>query len=175
MSRYAKRRTLAVAPLATRFWSKVDKQGPVPSHRPDLGPCWLWLGRATRRGKRVAYGSINAGDGTRRRFRAHRVAFFLAHGRWPHPEACHHCDNGLCVNDAHLFEGTQADNTADRHAKDRDAHQRGEQSGSAKLTVAQVIEIRAASGLQREIGARYGVSQMLVSKIKARRVWGHLP
>src|SRR5690348_8449196 len=25
-----------------RFWAKVDKNGPVPEYRPDLGPCWLW-------------------------------------------------------------------------------------------------------------------------------------
>jgi|SRR5580658_5854190 hypothetical protein len=24
-----------------RFWSKVDKNGPVPSHRPELGQCWI--------------------------------------------------------------------------------------------------------------------------------------
>lgn len=25
-----------------RFWSKVDKNGPIPKYRPDLGNCWLW-------------------------------------------------------------------------------------------------------------------------------------
>lgn len=30
------------ATLEERFWSKVDRNGPVPEHRPDLGPCWLW-------------------------------------------------------------------------------------------------------------------------------------
>ncbi len=29
-------------PLAERFWEKVNKGGPVPEHRLDLGPCWLW-------------------------------------------------------------------------------------------------------------------------------------
>ncbi|MBU6428993.1 MAG: hypothetical protein KGR26_08285, partial [Cyanobacteria bacterium REEB65] len=24
------------------FWAQVDKDGPIPSHRPDLGPCWIW-------------------------------------------------------------------------------------------------------------------------------------
>ena len=27
--------------LAERFWAKVNKDGPVPEHRPDLGPCWI--------------------------------------------------------------------------------------------------------------------------------------
>jgi hypothetical protein len=26
-----------------RFWAKVDKNGPVPPHKPWLGPCWPWL------------------------------------------------------------------------------------------------------------------------------------
>ena len=25
-----------------RFWSRVNKDGPVPEKQPDLGPCWLW-------------------------------------------------------------------------------------------------------------------------------------
>lgn len=25
-----------------RFWSKVDKDGPLPTWAPFLGPCWLW-------------------------------------------------------------------------------------------------------------------------------------
>lgn len=33
----------------------------------------------------------------------------------------HSCDNPPCCNPAHLFLGTNADNTADRHAKGRDA------------------------------------------------------
>ncbi len=26
--------------LDDRLWSKVHKEGPVPGHRPELGPCW---------------------------------------------------------------------------------------------------------------------------------------
>ena|ERR1700694_1946906 len=25
-----------------RFWLKVNQNGPVPEHRPELGPCWVW-------------------------------------------------------------------------------------------------------------------------------------
>jgi hypothetical protein len=27
-----------------RFWSYVNKAGPIPEHRSDLGPCWMWTG-----------------------------------------------------------------------------------------------------------------------------------
>ena len=36
-----------------RFWSKVDKNGPVPAHCPELGPCWVWTGE-----KRKGYGRL---------------------------------------------------------------------------------------------------------------------
>ncbi len=33
-----------------RFWSKVDKDGPVPEHAPELGPCWLWTAGTQSKG-----------------------------------------------------------------------------------------------------------------------------
>src|SRR5690349_18540768 len=47
-----------------RFWTKVDRYGPVSEHRPDLGPCWLWTA-ATTGGK--GYGSfrVRLADGRR--------------------------------------------------------------------------------------------------------------
>lgn len=101
-------------PLAERFWEKVDKAGPTPDHRPELGPCWIWTAGRDRHG----YGQINVGpehgaDG------APRVAFFLAEGRWPTPCCLHHCDNPACVRRDHLFEGTRADNNRDMARKGR--------------------------------------------------------
>ena len=26
------------------FWAKVNRNGPIPEHRPELGPCWVWIG-----------------------------------------------------------------------------------------------------------------------------------
>jgi hypothetical protein len=54
---------------------------------------------------------------------AHHVAFKLKHGRWPIPALRHTCDNPPCCNDAHLIEGTQAENMADKVARGR--QQRG--------------------------------------------------
>lgn len=48
---------------------------------------------------------------------------------------------------------------------------KGERNPRAKLTFDQVKEIRAATGSQQSIADRYGVTQMLVSKIKARLRW----
>lgn len=53
-----------------RFWSKVDKNGPVPECAPQLGPCWVWTGGTDQHG----YGQIVVNDV---RFRAH----VLLHGK----------------------------------------------------------------------------------------------
>src|SRR6478609_5365672 len=41
-----------------RFWKKVDKNGPIPAHRPELGPCWIWTGWIC---SGTGYGGIQAG------------------------------------------------------------------------------------------------------------------
>jgi len=79
-----------------RFWLKVDKNGPVPEARPDLGPCWVWTGTLSWQG----YGHILI-EGRMRR--AHRVAYEMLIG--PAPDGLdldHLCRVRHCVNPAHL-------------------------------------------------------------------------
>ena len=75
-----------------RFWMRVNKNGPVPERRPDLGPCWLWIGGRHTGG----YGS----DGGRL---AHRVAYELITGSIPIGlQLDHLCHVRLCVRPEHL-------------------------------------------------------------------------
>ena len=108
-----------LTPVEDRFWDKVNKNGPIPKHRPELGSCWIWIGRRESQG----YGTINSGD---KRLKAHRVAWFIKHGKMPEGELMHHCDNPPCVRYGHLKDGTHTDNMRDSASKGR--------NGSSKKT-----------------------------------------
>jgi predicted XRE-type DNA-binding protein len=56
----------------------------------------------------------------------------------------------------------------------RVGHAKGAATGHAKVSPEIVREIRTASGFQREIAERYGVTQTLVSQIKRRIIWKHV-
>lgn len=145
-----------------RFWEKVDK---------SAGPngCWLWTASCNPGG----YGAFGYHGSVTH---AHRVAWELTNGSIPKGlGALHHCDNPPCVNPAHLFLGTQADNAKDAVSKGR-MHP-GEAHGRSKLTAADVLAIRAqyAEGgiLQRELADAYSISPQQVYNIVHRRSWRH--
>lgn len=143
---------------------------------PNSG-CWLWLG--TPRGS-MGYGAFQM-EG--RNHQAHRASWLLFRSEIPSGEwVLHQCDNPSCVNPSHLFLGTQADNEADKVAKGRqsrgEAHSaakinpaRGADNGNSKLTIQDVLAIRAATVPQRQIAKAYGVTQALISKIQRGEIW----
>jgi hypothetical protein len=140
---------------------------------PVASGCIEWQGYTNERG----YGMIRQGA---KRVFAHRVSYQSAFGQIETGKCVlHRCDNPRCVNPAHLFTGTRADNNADKTAKGRQAKGRGhgkpgEQSHFAKLSAADVGAIRALSGIsQRAIAARYGISQPNVSKIINQKSWSN--
>lgn len=105
---------------ADRFWSKVEKNGPIL--RPDLGPCWLWTDVPDEQGYGDIIYRVTDESGERRQFqtRAHRAALIISGVDLPDDlQACHRCDNPPCVNPAHLFAGTNQDNVDDMIAKGR--------------------------------------------------------
>jgi hypothetical protein len=104
-------------PVGERFWSKVNKNGPIPAHRPKLGRCWVWTGSLNDSGR----GQVRFDGGITKL--AHRVAWFLTHGSFPKHQACHKCDNPPCVRPSHLFDGTQKENLDDMVTKGRSVNQ----------------------------------------------------
>ena len=79
-----------------RFWAKVNKDGPVPLNRPDLGPCWLWTAGLGGNG----YGRFRA---NKRMTYAHRFAYELLVGPVPEgAELDHLCRVRHCTRYDHL-------------------------------------------------------------------------
>lgn len=128
--------------------------------------CRLWLGQRDRDG----YGRLWWHG---RKARAHRVAFFLTHGRWPNPECRHTCDRPPCVLDEHLVEGTHAQNIAERNARGRTA--RGFRNGRAKLRAHQVAAIRRSAAGLRAAARKYGLHHTTVRDIRAGVLWKESP
>lgn len=109
---------------------------------------------------------------------ASRVMCEIVHGPPPSTrhQAAHSCGKGheACVNPIHLYWGLPVENMADQVGHGTRA--RGERQGNAKLTEADVFEIRrlAASLTQKEIAARFGISKQLTSRIVRRERWSWL-
>jgi hypothetical protein len=85
---------------------------------PNSG-CWIWLGPIFE--KRGGYGCFTMRPAGIIMQRAHRVSWKL-YRRADLPKEVHilhHCDNVLCVNPDHLFEGDQAANMRDKSLKGR--------------------------------------------------------
>lgn len=122
--------------------------------------CWEWTASLNQRS---GYGQFRVlGSMTN----AHRVSWEIYRGQIIGGfHVLHRCDNRKCVNPDHLFLGTHADNMDDMHNKGRGATR--ERHGRSKLTPSLVAEIKAMKGglLQREIAAKFGVSQQQISHI----------
>ncbi len=79
--------------------------------------CWVWLGSTDTYG----YGRITINYVV---FKAHRLSYMIFKGIIkPNYLICHTCDNPLCVNPDHLFEGTPKQNTLDCIKKHRNHNQ----------------------------------------------------
>lgn len=74
--------------------------------------------------------------------------------------------------DRNLAYGTSQDNSDDqlRHGTTR----KGQMHPMAKLTEAQVRNIRISTGSNTAIARAYGVSNQLVSRIRKREIWKHI-
>jgi DNA-binding transcriptional regulator YiaG len=143
------------------------------NERVDLGistPCIEWDGARSSNG----YGS-KWHEGKAQS--THRIAWQEANG--PIPDGLcvlHRCDNPPCINIAHLFLGTQADNMHDKEAKGRQTpppRHVGETHPQAKLTLEQVrsIRSRAAGVTNTELARTYGVSKSTIGLIIKGRKW----
>lgn len=166
----------------TRRWEPYRKL-PLTAHKPrfmtrvDINPlhpdgCWEWTGERNEYG----YGLFTFRS---KPVTAHRASYIMFVGEIALGlHVLHRCDNPPCVAPHHLWLGTPALNLADCIAKGRHVATPGERNGRAKLTAAQVCEIRELyannGGSTTIIGARFGVSSTHVSRLVRREMWKHI-
>ena len=142
----------------------------------DDSGCWIWQGAIKNTsGKSLAYGWITYRS---KQMNAHRAAWIVNFGEIPDEMfECHTCDVPRCVNPEHLFLGSPSDNMRDMWAKKRHSSPTLGIIGSrsAKLQLREVVQIRellAAGKMQRDIAAKFGVTQSSISLINAGKNWG---
>lgn len=175
--------------LHARLWPcDAERLGAGADRSAAQDGCWVWMKSRSKKG----YGRINVRNIIEF---AHRVAWCLANG--PIPEGLlvlHRCDNPPCVNPAHLFIGTAAQNTADMLAKGREYRKgsgnpaalaagrlslpKGAAHHNSKLNDDDVREIRALYPMGWTLQAlsdKFAVHAGTIGPALYGRTWSHLP
>lgn len=147
------------------FYKYIDKSG----------ECWIWTAYKDRQG----YGQFMVRRSVKSyALKAHRISYALATGGVPEGRLCllHKCDNPSCCRPDHMFEGTRADNAADRDAKGRGKYSpkpQGAASPFAKFSLEQAkhIHSRILSGERpKHIAKELGVHWSTIYKLP--RIYG---
>ena len=148
------------------------------------GMCWNWAGSRSGSG----YGQFWDGE---RNIPAH---WFLLESRpLKGKEACHKCDNKLCVRPSHIFIGTRSDNMRDMVSKGRHNPTAKAQACRNMLKIrcvksgasnhqsilsdddaATIKAIKPAYGRGVAVARHFKVSETVVSGIWTGKRWAHI-
>lgn len=131
--------------------------------------CWEWKGKHPK----SRYGKISLRG---KDYLAHRAAYEVWVGPIPKGLLVRHtCDNPPCINPEHLKVGTAKDNARDKVLRNRTQDQRGELGPRAKLTQAEVGQIRETYSdggvTQQALADQYGVTQTTIGLIVRNKTW----
>lgn len=135
---------------------------------PPGDACAIFSGKRQPNG----YGRVSIDSVYRR---AHVYACEQAHGPCPpdKSEVAHSCGERMCINPRHLRWATRQENAADHVL--HGTTNRGEQSGTARLTWKQVSAIRSryidGNVTQQQLANEHGVHVMTINDIIHHRTW----
>jgi hypothetical protein len=134
----------------------------------EVSGCWIWQGCRDE----DEYGVIAVRNVA---CRAPRVSAALFNGFDIGSDRIirHICDNPPCVNPEHLMDGTWADNMRDKIARGRANPAWGE-AKSTKLSLSDVRKIRklkSAGMTGKELGIRFGISEMHANAVARGTYW----
>jgi len=147
----------------------LDRYEPEPN-----SGCWLWTGPRHRDGYGYlchARRDLGFPEGL-----VHRLSWLIHRGPIPAGlRVLHRCDTPPCMNPAHLFLGTQAENVADMVAKRRHRSSKpGVLNPRAKLTYELADAIRAGrrAGLDlAELAETYRVGISTIFRVVHGQNW----
>jgi len=111
--------------------------------------CWVWQGGTTKEG----YGIVDVNKCPRKTMTMNRVSYYLFNGELPdNSSILHRCDNRLCFNPDHLYNGTAIDNVRDMINRNRQYH--------SKITFEDLDSIleKSLTMSKYDIAKEYGVS-----------------
>jgi hypothetical protein len=143
-----------------RFWSKVVK---------EENGCWEFYGTQIKGG----YCLFRLG---KKMVLAHRFSYAIHHiDMIDELDVLHICDNSVCINPSHLYQGDDIMNVMDRSIRNRTAT--NERNGNCKLLDSDVAKIRELfnyAGLsKRELSNSFMVDYKTISNIvnnKSRKI-----
>jgi hypothetical protein len=129
-----------------RFWSKTKRN--------ERTGCLEWTGASNGYGRFRYLGQT---------YYAHRFAWELYKGRESTKFICHKCDNPLCIEESHLFEGSGWDNSQDAATKGRMGRKNILDWHTRNLIRLTLADKRL---LQKDIASIFGTSQATVHECK---------
>ncbi len=139
--------------------------------------CWGWLGAISTAGYSLIFCNGEKKWG-------HRFSFEYHEGDIKDKNnICHHCDNPICTNPLHLFQGTMKDNMRDCINKGRfkrapdESKAKGSMVASSKLKEHEVENIKKMirDGVgNKAIASLYNVTDKNISSIRVGKTWKHI-
>ena len=153
-----------------KFWAKVEKGN----------SCWTWTGSNSNN-----YGVFSIQNTYRR---ATHLAYIFTYQLPIDTKLylCHTCDNPICVNPEHLYEGNPKTNAQDRMARGRSkglftkdtptTFKKGNECGKRKLSVSLATPIKKDLKTMRQCDVirKYNVNRDAVRNIKREITWASL-